>query len=126
MLFEISVVAVLTSVALAIYLHGKSDRDEPQRYARVLGDEDLKSILVTYSKVIPGHEIQKVVGYIESSSVLPKEGNYSLKLAEDATVHKLMQKAKNLGANAIVELKIEKEDFPVHIRITARGLAVRI
>ena len=126
MVFEISVVAILSSLALAIYLHGKSGDKDSERYVRFAAGEEVKGMLVTYSKIIPGHEVKRVLGYIESSSVLPKEGNYSLKLAEDSTVHKLMLRAKELGANAIVDMSLEKEDLQVHIKITARGLAVRI
>jgi len=124
MVFELSVGAVLTAAAVAVYLHGKSDSKSTNGNGKA--QVDTSGMLVTYSKIIPGHEVKRVFGYIESTSVLPKGSSYSPKLAEDATIHKLMTKAKEMGANAILDLKIEREDFAVHVRITARGLAVKV
>jgi len=83
-------------------------------------------VIVTYSKHIPGYEVRRILGPVESSSVVPLEGDYPLELAEEATLEKLMDKAKDMGANAILELKMEREEFATHIRIVARGLAVKI
>jgi len=124
MVFELSIGALLTATAVAIYLHGRSDTDGAN--GKNGKASDVGNMLVTYSKMIPGHEVKRVFGYVESSSVLPKGGNYSPKLAEDATVHKLMVKAREMGANAILDLKIEIENFAVHTRIVARGLAVKV
>jgi uncharacterized protein YbjQ (UPF0145 family) len=124
MVFELSVGAVLMATAVALYLHGRSDGKTSISKNGASGD--VSDMLVTYSKFIPGHEVKRVFGYVESSSVLPKGSSYSPKLAEDATINKLMVKAKELGANAILDLQIEKEEFAVHIRIVAKGLAVKV
>ena len=124
MVFELSVGAILTAAAVAVYLHGKSDSKASSSNGK--GSVDTSDMLVTYSKIIPGHEVKRVFGYVESSSVLPKGSSYSPKLAEDATIHKLMAQAKEMGANAILDLKLEKEEFAVHVRIIAKGLAVKV
>ncbi len=123
MLLELSAgVLILSLVAYYIIKsRGKSQkRDQPPPQG------DASDVIVTYSKTIPGYEVKRIYGMIESTSVLPVEGEISPDLAEEDVVHKLMVKAKSMGANAILDLKIEKETFKEHVRITARGLAVRV
>ncbi len=124
MLLELSAgVLILSLVAYYIITRsrGKSQkRDQPPPQG------DASDVIVTYSKTIPGYEVKRIYGMIESTSVLPVEGEISPDLAEEDVVHKLMVKAKSMGANAILDLKIEKETFKEHVRITARGLAVRV
>ncbi len=123
MLIEASIGALVLGV-LVYYVvtrgRGKAQDQIPSTL------DDASDVIVTYSKTIPGYEVKRIFGMIESSSVLPLEGDVSQDLAEEDVVHKLMVKAKNMGANAVLDLKIEKETFKEHMRITARGLAVRV
>ncbi len=117
MILEASVGAILISMASALYVKSRLvRREEPEE----------EEVFVTTSKEVPGLDVKLVVGYIESSSVMPTEGDYSVELAEEATVQKLMEKAKSMGANAILELIVEKEEGHMHYKIVARGLAVRV
>lgn len=123
MLLELSLVILLGgAVVYYILRKGKSEKGGDKRQVR----EDASDIIVTYSKTIPGYEVKRIYGVIESSSVFPLEGDVSQDLAEEDVVHKLMVKAKSMGANAILDLKIERETFKEHVRIKATGLAVRV
>ena len=117
MILETSVGVLLLSAASIFYARSRLIKRE---------DTGAGNVFVTTSKEIPGLEVKEIVGYIESSSVMPTEGDYSVELAEETTVQKLMDKAKSLGANAILELTIEKEEGNMHARIVAKGLAVRV
>jgi uncharacterized protein YbjQ (UPF0145 family) len=123
MLLEISL-GLLGAGVLLYYVRSKGrlkkgrELEPPQ--------EDTSDIVVTYSKTIPGYEVKRIYGMVESSSVLPLDGDVSQDLAEEDVVHKLMLKARSMGANAILDLKIERETFKEHVKITAKGLAVRV
>ncbi len=123
MLLELSLGAlVLGAVAYYLKSRGKNAKEENSKPV----EEDTSDVIVTYSKTIPGYEVKRIYGMVESSSVLPLDGGISQDIAEQDVVHKLMVKAKSMGANAILDLKIEKETFKEHVKITARGLAVRL
>ncbi len=117
MILETSVGILLLSAASIFYARSRMVKREAA--------ED-SYVFVTESKEIPGFEVKEIVGYIESSSVMPAEGDYSIESAEEDTVQKLKEKAKAMGANAILELTIETEEGHMHRRIVAKGLAVRI
>ncbi len=117
MILETSVGVLLLSAASIFYARSRMLRSESVE----AGD-----VFVTESKEIPGIEVKEIVGYIESSSVMPMEGDYSIEAAEEDTVQKLKEKAKTLGANAILELSVEKEEGSMSTKIIARGLAVKI
>ncbi|MDQ7038053.1 MAG: heavy metal-binding domain-containing protein [Aquificota bacterium] len=123
MLLELSL-GILIGGAVVYYLmrRGRSKVGDEKRQVR----EDTSDVIVTYSKTIPGYEVKRIYGVIESYSVFPLEEDVSQDLAEEDVVHKLMVKAKSMGANAILDLKIERETFKEHIRIKATGLAVRV
>ena len=94
MILEASVGIILLSAVSIFYAKNRSvKRSEPE-----------EEIFVTTSKEVPGLHVKEVVGYIESSSIMPSEGEYPVELAEEATVQKLIEKARNMRANAILEL----------------------
>ena len=119
---ELSLGALLMLLLILFYLR----REAPSEKDRVTDPDAERGVIVTYSKHIPGCEVRRILGPVESSSVVPLEGDYPLELAEEATLEKLMDKAKNMGANAILELKMEREEHATHIKVVARGLAVVI
>jgi len=119
---ELSIGTLLVLILMFIYLR----RTPPSAGSERTPESEGGDVIVTYSKHIPGYEVRRIIGTLESSSVVPLEGDYPLELAEEATVEKLMEKAKKAGANAILELKVEREEHATHIRVVARGLAVRI
>ncbi len=121
MWMELAVGALLVLLVMLFYLRKSASSRQVESTAS--DDED---IIVTYSKHIPGYEVKRIFGTVESSSVVPLEEEYPIELAEEATIEKLMEKAKKMGANAILELRIEKEEHATHIKVKARGLAVRI
>ncbi len=117
MILETSVGVLLLSAASIFYARSRLIRRE---------DSGAESVLVFTAKEIPGLEVKETVGYIESSSVMPAEGDYSLESAKEDTVEKLKEKAKSMGANAIFELTVDVEEGSMHTRVVARGFAVKI
>ncbi len=97
-----------------------------KRVYRPSQEDSEDGVIVTYSKTIPGYEVKRFLGYIESTVVIPSDREVYASLGEQAVVEKLMDRAKELGANAILELKIEAEDKSTYTKFTARGLAVRV
>jgi len=67
MWIELSFGTALLIAVVAIYMKNKA--------AMETAEEDY-DVFVTYSDYIPGHEVKNVIGYIESSSVMPAEGDY--------------------------------------------------
>ncbi len=119
--------ALLLIVVILLYsrkVKRPEKKEEKKEENQPLRKEE--EVVVTYSKHIPGYEVKRIFGTIESYSVVPIEDGFAVELAEEATVEKLMDKAKEIGANAVLELQIEKEEHATHIRVIARGLAVKI
>ncbi len=117
MWIELSFGTALLIVIAAMYVKSKAVQQV---------ESDDGDVLAFSSTSVPGLDVKNTIGYIESSSVMPTEGDYSTELAEETTVQKLKEKAKALGANAILELSIEKQEHAMHIKIIARGLAVQV
>ncbi|NPA40677.1 MAG: hypothetical protein GXO18_00170 [Aquificae bacterium] len=118
MWFEISLGALLVVFVVASYLRGKENYGED-------GDNGEENIIVTYSKTIPGYEVKRIFGYIEASVVIPEDEDIHA-LGEQAVIQKLMDKAREVGANAILELTVSIKEHKVHTKLIARGLAVRV
>ncbi len=119
MWFEASLVLFLVVFVTASILRNRSESGPS-----ALKEEE--NLIVTYSKTVPGYEVKRIFGYVESSVVFPKEGEVYSALAEEEVVEKLVDRARKKGANAILELTLEREDLGTHTRIKARGLAVRV
>ena len=119
MWFEVSLGVFLVAFITASLLRHRAERNgEPSV-------ED--NIIVTYSKSIPGYEVQRIFGYVEGVVTIPSEGDeVYASMGEQSAIQKLMDRAREVGANAILELKIESKEYAVHTKIIARGLAVRV
>jgi len=119
MWFEVSLGVFLVAFVTASLLRNRMER----------GDESAgeDNIIVTYSKSIPGYEVQKIFGYVESIVTIPNgEEEIYASMGEQSAIQKLMDRARGVGANAILELKIETKEYPTHTKVFARGLAVRV
>ncbi len=119
MWFEISLGVFLVAFVTASYLHRKVEQ---------VGERsEEENVIVTYSKSIPGCEVRRIFGYVESVVTVPNDGEeIYTSMGEQSAIEKLMDKARSRGANAILELTVESEEHAVHTKIRARGLAVRV
>ncbi len=117
MWFEVSVGALLVVFVVASYFRKRNPGEG--------GGNGEENVIVTYSKTIPGYEVKRIFGYIEASVVIPEDEDIHA-LGEQAVIQKLMDKAREVGANAILELTVSVKEHKVHTKLIARGLAVRV
>ncbi|WP_457600793.1 heavy metal-binding domain-containing protein [Hydrogenivirga sp.] len=119
MWFEVSLGLFLVAFITASLLRGRLEQDS--------SSTPEENVIVTYSKSIPGYEVKRIIGYVESVVTIPNESeDIYASMGEQSAIQKLMEKAQRKGANAILELRVETEEHVLHTKVKARGLAVRV
>lgn len=64
-----------------------------------------KQILLVTTNDVPGCRIVKTIGYVEALSATEAASDWEYRLAEKDAVLRLAQKARSIGANAVVGIK---------------------
>lgn len=95
--------------------------------------QDLRRrILVVTSSTIPGKEIKDVIGSVAGVSKVEASTDVEFRLAEKEALLDIMNQAINLGANAIIDLKMTTGSYQQQgsqwmvSKVTYSGTAVRI
>lgn len=108
-------------VLIIFYLTIVKKREETARVKAEELDKQIQElsqrVLVVTSSTVPGKEIKRVIGAVTGVSKTEASTDAEFKLAEKEALLDIMQKAIELGANAIVDLKMTTGSYEKRVWI---------